>query len=658
MAASFDHKFTAGQTLYLIPPKGFCKFFETEGVAKVKVSHKVRPGTYSQFHYIVTPAEDTLGVPAEAEVEVSAQEDWLYTADSDSVKRLIERNKRREELSEASELVKADVKVGTLLVFKEPTFQTATSKRKIVDFARNGAGVCRVISIGDGNATVSYYIGQSDYGTLTLPLSAFRKWRHGLDVKVSLSYYYVLNFLLRDSDRWREAINGLSERVARAWTRKVLQRVGQRLYMRFNGRVCSAPNATTYLSREYGLAVCSDCGKAIAPVKGSNKVAVCASCVEDKGYVSCRMCGVPVLPQDTVTVLYGAVNPHGDYRQELACPHCGDPSNRVCFAWEDGTLHDRREYESGDARGVLNYSSDVFKHAKAARGKHVAVTLDGDGKLALEDLNPRKIYYGVELETETRLSAPKVIAAFPTVEGKSLVIPKQDGSLNRDLGIELVTLPMTMEAQRVFWRGLDNPAIKGKVLSYNRTGGRCGCHIHISRDPMPLCQIQAIDFLVGHEVNRPLTEHIARRLNTSYCVKHKKRLQELGGTYNGGGHHNAVCISSHYPTLEIRIYKGTAAYSGLLIYLDHAESIVEYSAMVTTERKEKTYKDGEPSPPGMLEYLAWLDGLPVEKYPALRKHLEKLPRKDLPLPETSLEWQAEANSYKETSAFLPSSSDL
>lgn len=235
-------------------------------------------------------------------------------------------------------------------------------------------------------------------------------------------------------------------------------------------------------------------------------------------------------------------------------------------------------------RDLLDYSTNVLETAGTRlNGKRAFACLDNTGKLLVrQDLASAhgSQLYGVELEVESSLPTRIILDAFPrAIDNGQLLIAKRDGSLDRKRGKELVTVPMTIEAQKLFWQGLEHPSIKGKLASYRNTNGRCGCHIHIGLATLTGTQAAVIAYLVAHKGNASLTDLIARRRYSNYAeqiaLAKGVTSERLAYAVSTLGHYGAASYSRH-GTLEIRVYKGTSLYNGLLIYLEHAESLVAY----------------------------------------------------------------------------------
>ena len=311
-------------------------------------------------------------------------------------------------------------------------------------------------------------------------------------------------------------------------------------------------------------------------------------------------------------------------------------------------------------KGVMNYSCNVIEHLRPSRQcGEIALVLDKSRAFAVGRLDEASIYYGVELEIETRVSWGKIAKQFPAVDalrGKPPLIAKEDGSLHDLYGMELVTLPATFEAQVELWKALESREIKGKLRSYNDTDDRCGLHIHVSRAPLTDCALQVIDYLVGHVNNQKVTEYFARRCKSMYCKHHKKTTADLGeaATDDHNEHYQAVSFSRHFPTLEFRIYKGTTAYSGVLLCLEHCQSVVEFSRAVSAERKHIPFASEQTLPDAGV-YLSWCKKqFAAGKWARLAKYVAAMPD-DL----SALPWRKQ-DEYLPKSAVqvLPSREDI
>ncbi|GIK30278.1 MAG: hypothetical protein BroJett007_34160 [Chloroflexota bacterium] len=230
---------------------------------------------------------------------------------------------------------------------------------------------------------------------------------------------------------------------------------------------------------------------------------------------------------------------------------------------------------------LRDYNANVLNVCAAPGGKLLYVELAADGAMVTGSLADTGLtLFGVELEVETNLTASAMVEAMPKAGGRQVAIVKRDGSLDRNRGREVVTLPMTMAAQRAWWREfLEHPSIKGKLASYRGTNGRCGCHIHIGLARLTGTQAAVIAYLVAHRGNAKLTDLVARRRYSNYAkqiaLAKGVSIDRLAYAVATLGHYGAASYARH-GTLEIRVYKGTALYNGLLIYLEHAESLVAY----------------------------------------------------------------------------------
>lgn len=295
------------------------------------------------------------------------------------------------------------------------------------------------------------------------------------------------------------------------------------------------------------------------------------------------------------------------------------------YRLSDGTFSTVPPPPPADAE-LRAYSTNVLNVCAAPGGKLLYVELGADGAMVTGSLADTGLtLFGVELEVETNLTASAMVAAMPRVGGRPVAIVKRDGSLDRNRGREVVTLPMTMSAQRAWWREfLEHPAVAKRLSSYRGTGGRCGCHIHVGRAALTSAQSACIAYLVAHagEANARLTDYIARRRYSNYARRAAlakgvlaHQLEQAMSAYR---HYGAVSYSRH-GTLEIRIYKGTSLFEGLEIYLDHAESLVNYAQARIDPSMGGLPADTQVGEPA--DYLSWLAG--QAGYERLKRHLAR-----------------------------------
>lgn len=202
---------------------------------------------------------------------------------------------------------------------------------------------------------------------------------------------------------------------------------------------------------------------------------------------------------------------------------------------------------------------------------------------------PQYLYYGVELEANTKGGPREDIVRKILTRLNGYVFAKRDGSLDQNTGIELVSTPATFNKCREIWSNLFNKKYSrtdsedlscSDLSAYNDP--KCGLHIHISRSVLKDRDICHIVFFINRF--RSFCAKIAGR---EYWRNDYALTKNINGgndevkmanscLYSCNGHYDAVNIRNTN-TIEIRIFKANVTMSAFFRYLEFVDALVQYS---------------------------------------------------------------------------------
>jgi len=209
-------------------------------------------------------------------------------------------------------------------------------------------------------------------------------------------------------------------------------------------------------------------------------------------------------------------------------------------------------------------------------------------------------YLGVELEVErAEKCAESITEEVLNDLGKDFVILKRDGSLGGHKPFEIVTVPATLETHKARWASfMDNKIVKPQLSSFK--SGRCGMHVHISRDCFTGLHLAKFLRFINHVDNGMFVHKLAGRGSTVMNVytdhanpilfgivsnatpikqqlaalKHCARIGVEGGR---GGHRDTVSTTSKHGTIEVRIFRGNLAKSHFYKNIEFVHALWSYT---------------------------------------------------------------------------------
>lgn len=158
---------------------------------------------------------------------------------------------------------------------------------------------------------------------------------------------------------------------------------------------------------------------------------------------------------------------------------------------------------------------------------------------------------------------------------KEFAFMKRDGSL--DQGIELVSVPMTMDAHQESWE---------EVLSLAKNNGleckqNCGMHVHASKEVLSPLQIGKIVYFMHNANNRGFLNHMAgREIPAKYAnIHNSKKISDVNRHSHAGDPKNRYdgINTTGYNTIEFRIFLSTLDYKRLMANLQFCAALISFA---------------------------------------------------------------------------------
>lgn len=332
----------------------------------------------------------------------------------------------------------------------------------------------------------------------------------------------------------------------------------------------------------------SCCGNTSPLVKVADGAYICACCIGSIHYVCIKCYQFTATQHGSVRINHE--RQHLYYALCEGCIRNFDYHLAFCFGC-------RSLLPAADAKGglcvdcaragaLVPYSTDV---------------IDGLG-LRLDTSRSKERKVGVELE----VIAPLTVREQLRNEIGDFAMLKADSSLGPD-GVEIVTIPLTLDEHWILWKGVFDGVLKSCMLT-----DRCGMHVHLAR-PGELNLAKMLRF-INRPSNSNLVNKAAGRLQNEYCYRVAPlSLAELLSTNRGAvAHHSALNISSRTrgQTVELRIFKSTTDFNefmGMLEFafaLNHFVNSLPISGMRADEFKAWLSRTGK-----SYKYLRALLGL-------------------------------------------------
>lgn len=220
------------------------------------------------------------------------------------------------------------------------------------------------------------------------------------------------------------------------------------------------------------------------------------------------------------------------------------------------------------------------------------------------------LFIGVELETERGADAfPNFLANAgedweEDWEDPLFLYGKRDGSLCEDTGVELVTMPATLDAfQKVFpWDAL---------AAWNNAGARsfhmgtCGFHVHVSRSHFSPTHLWR--FVAWQMRNQSFCERLAQREHSRWARwqtlgefrEHGKALADVvKGKANNGERYVAINFQNA-ETVELRYFRGNLRPEAIRTRVEFVDALAAF----TREMGASDVVGGALSVPNFAEFV-------------------------------------------------------
>lgn len=217
-------------------------------------------------------------------------------------------------------------------------------------------------------------------------------------------------------------------------------------------------------------------------------------------------------------------------------------------------------------------------------------------------------FFGVELEVEADRNTPRDIASkvmddmYCNELTNQFALLKHDGSLAED-GFEIVTAPATYKVHRIAWKKFFNNSAK-ELTSW--ASGRCGIHVHISRDAFSAPHLGKFLVFINDSGNKKFVAKIAGRTSQEWCAFKDKKITD-GWRYPFDGERYEAVNLTNSKTIELRIFRGTTKESSFMKNIEF--TVASFYFTQTTSYTKLSYDD----------FLNWLDA--TEGYPYLKHWL-------------------------------------
>ena len=287
--------------------------------------------------------------------------------------------------------------------------------------------------------------------------------------------------------------------------------------------------------------------------------------LDDYHYAICDDCG-SIEYQDDMRTAYDDMN---------ICPRCIDDNytfseyRDTYVTYEDADEENEHYEDDYDDEHVYRYDYDVMDildHTSAPN----------------ERILPDTAYYGVELEVEKRNTATSDTTYYvdECFSEPRFAVLKSDGSLSN--GFEIVSAPATLQAHRLYWEKFFKSDVIKQLKGWNTD--TAGLHIHISRTALRQLDIGKILVFINDTKNESFINHIAGRNAESWAKKSPKKIMDC---VQSSEKYSAV-NTSHYHTIELRIFKSNLARLGFHRVLEFVDALVHFAKQTSISKLQCT----------------------------------------------------------------------
>lgn len=229
--------------------------------------------------------------------------------------------------------------------------------------------------------------------------------------------------------------------------------------------------------------------------------------------------------------------------------------------------------EETDGDSLLNYSTDIMDVLGWPRG-----------------LKPDALCFGVELEMEAKGSnyANDIVSLLGGSDGTKTgrAILKHDGSLREGRGVELVTLPDTLEGhQSGYWHKLLDSRLQRAAQSGAGTTN-CGIHVHINRAALSPLTVGKLVVFLNNPANDAFVTTVAQRRSGGYCQRDERkakvtqayRPREISDDYYSrpsNTRYDIINVTGG-STVEIRMFRGNLRPERVLKNVEFCHALVMF----------------------------------------------------------------------------------
>lgn len=171
-------------------------------------------------------------------------------------------------------------------------------------------------------------------------------------------------------------------------------------------------------------------------------------------------------------------------------------------------------------------------------------------------------------------------------------------------GFEVKTRPDTFEAGLKELEAVCEFALSNKREFYaHDTNGRCGLHVHISRNSIAHSQEIKLYRFMNNPINKPIIFSVMRRYNVSYAKTNKSFQVKDLISYAKGRHmlnkDRTEILNFTYETVEFRGGRATLKYESLVITAQFISALLDFTAPAESSTHS-----------GQTEFLHWLRSEP------------------------------------------------
>jgi hypothetical protein len=211
-----------------------------------------------------------------------------------------------------------------------------------------------------------------------------------------------------------------------------------------------------------------------------------------------------------------------------------------------------------------------------------------DGAADWSFMPNNELFLGIELETECGFDSFSDFLSDACEDGTdpSFIYGKRDGSLD-DSGIELVTMPSTMDAfMHAFpWDALQRWNARG-ARSFHR--GSCGLHIHVSRSHFTPTHMWR--FAAWQMRNQPFCERIAQRNSRQWArwqtlgefgTERKPSLGDVVKGKESNGERYVALNFQNADTVELRYFRGNLRADAIRMRVEFVDALARFTKEMT-----------------------------------------------------------------------------